>query len=90
MQLEKWQKFTKSQQIGAIGAEIMRAQTWQGKDKNNFLSSIERALDLVGFSIDDGKWRGQHSMLFWLRDELAKFYIEENQKYSLNNLYNAL
>ncbi|MBU2109695.1 hypothetical protein KKB71_01935 [Patescibacteria group bacterium] len=89
MQLEKWQKFTKSQQIGAIGAEILRAQTWQGKDKNNFLSSIERAIGLIDFTIEDNRWRNQLSMLFWLRNKMAEFYVGITKE-NIEVLYNAL
>ena len=89
MQLDNWSKFSKTQQIGAIGAEIMRAKNWQEKDKDKFLSAIERTLKLVDLSIDDIKWRNNIFMLFTLRDELAKFYagIAKNK---IERLYNAI
>lgn len=89
MQLEKWQKFSKSQQVGAIGAEIMRAKTWQEKDKDNFLSAIERAIGLIDFTIEDNRWRGQFPMLFWLRNKMAEFYAGI-AKENIGILYNAL
>lgn len=75
MQLERWSKFTKGQQLGAIASELTRAKVWQDKDKEKTLSSLERAIDLVDFTIDDNKWRGLRAMLFWLREELAKLYL---------------
>jgi len=89
MQLERWQKFSKSQQIGAIAAEIMRAKNWQEKDKEKFLSAIERALELTDSTIDDNRWAGWRSMLFGLREEFSKFYLGENKK-DIGILYNAL
>lgn len=74
MQLEKWQKFSKSQQIGAIGAEIMRAKTWQGENRENFLFALERALNLIDFTIEDSRWENQLPMIFWLRNKIAEFY----------------
>ena len=89
MQIEKWLKFTKSQQIGAIAAEIMRASVWQDKDRENFLSAIERAINLIDFTIEDRRWKGRLSMFFWLRNKMAEFYTGiTNEK--IDFLYNAL
>lgn len=75
MQIERWQKFSKGQQLGAIAAEISRAKTWQNQDREKFLGAIERALELIDCSLDDNRWLGWRSMLYWLRDELANFYL---------------
>jgi len=89
MQLERWLKFSKSQQMGAIAAEIMRAKTWQEKDRWNFTSALERALELIDLTIEDKRWKEWLTMLFWLRDEVAKFYVGLN-KSSIEILYNIL
>ncbi len=89
MQLEHWLKFSKTQQMGAIAAEIMRAKTWEGKEKENFLSALERALQLIDLTFEDKRWKERLTILFWLRDETAKFYIGLN-KNSIEVLYNAL
>ena len=89
MQLERWKKFSRGQQIGAIAAEIARAKTWQNQDREKFLSAIERGLELVDSSIDDEKWRDWLSMLYGLRNELANFYL--NDFYGdINVLYSAI
>lgn len=90
MQLERWLKFSKQEQIRAIAAEIMRAQVWQNKDRNNFKSAIERAIDMLDCSIGDQKWENQKSMLFWLRNKLAEFYTGIENKNSISVLYNIL
>lgn len=89
MQLERWSKFSKSQQMGAIGAEIMRAKIWEKKDKNNFLSSLGRALELIDLLTDNKQWRRYLPAILGLRDEIAKFYIGIN-KISMETLYNAI
>lgn len=89
MMIEGWLKFTKSQQIGAIAAELARAKMWQEKDRTNFLSAIERTINLIDFTIEDKRWRNQLSILLWLRDEMAKFYIGATEE-KIDSLYNAL
>lgn len=74
-QIERWRKFSKGQQLGAIAAEISRAKTWQNQDREKSLMAIERALELIDCSLDDSRWSGWRSMLYWLRNELAKFYL---------------
>ncbi len=89
MDIEKWIKFTKKQQIGAIGAEIMRAKAWQEKDKEKFLSAIERALNMIDASLEDKRWKNYLSSLFWLRNKMAEFYAGI-AKENIEVLYNAL
>ncbi|MBU1160128.1 hypothetical protein KKD04_03030 [Patescibacteria group bacterium] len=87
--LERWLKFTKGQQIGAITAELMRAEIYQKQEKSNSLSAMERAIDLIDLTIDDKRWQGQRAMLFWLRDEICKFYLGIN-KNKLASIYKGL
>lgn len=89
MQLERWLKFSKNQQMGAIGAEILRAKIWEKKDRNNFLSSLERALEMIDLSICDKQWRKYLSAILGFRDEVAKFYAGINE-IDVKNLYNAI
>ncbi len=75
MQLDRWLRFSKKEQIGAVAAEILRAQIWQKKDKDKFISALERALELIDLTIEDKRWKQEYLMIFWLRDEIAKFYL---------------
>lgn len=91
--LERWLKFSKGRQMHAIAAELMRAKMHQNEDKSKFLSAMERALDLVDLTLEDARWQGQRAMLFWLRDEICKFYLGTDKKTSntdLEVIYNAL
>lgn len=87
--LERWQKFSKGQQIGAIGAELMRAKLFQEKDKKEFLSAIERTIELIDLSLEDNRWQGWRSMLLGFRDEICKFYLGIN-KNSIDFIFSGL
>lgn len=89
MNLEKMLKFSKSEHFLFVGSELERARVWQNKDEEKFKSALERGLELIDLMLDDKRWRDFLSALFWLRAELAKFYIGEN-KYDISILYRAL
>ncbi len=87
--LEYLKKFSKSQQLAAVGAELERARVWREKDEENFKSAIARALELIDIMLQDKRWRGEIYMLLFLRNELARFYIGEAD-YEIEKLYKAL
>ncbi len=89
MELNRWKNFTKRKQLLTIGAEFMRAETWQGKDREKFILALERALELIDLMIQDAKWGDNIRMLLGLREEVAKFYIAKRTD-SVSLLYNAL
>lgn len=89
MDIEKWLKLTKKQQLGAISAEIMRAKVWQGKDRNNFLSAVERAINMIDATLEDKRWKNYLTSLFWFRNKMAEFYAGI-AKEDIKILYNAL
>lgn len=89
MELNRWKKFTKKQQLLAIGSEFMRAKNWQNKDRENFLSALERAFELIDLALADEKWKNNLLMLLELRNEVAKFYTSERTD-DISFLYNSL
>ncbi len=89
MDKNRWENFSKRQQLLTIGAEFMRAKVWQGKSRQNFTLALERALELIDLTISDGKWRENILMLLRLREEVAKFYILQRTD-DVSLLYNAL
>ncbi|MEK7212347.1 MAG: hypothetical protein AAB686_01585 [Patescibacteria group bacterium] len=86
---ERWQGFTKSQQLLFIGSELERARVWQGKDEDNFRGALARGLELVDLSLADPQWRDNLAMILGLRQEMAKFYIGQGVG-SIETLYSAL
>jgi len=53
--MSNWEKFSKNEQLAAIGAEIARASIWENKDRDKFIGALERALSLINEAIDDPK-----------------------------------
>ncbi len=82
MTLERWQSFSKSQQLLMLGSEIVRAKVWQNQpsDKDKFLSAIERALELIDLTLNDRRWQENFFNLLYLRDELVKFFLGLNKE----------
>lgn len=89
MDINRWKNFVKHQQLLMIGSEFMRAKVWQGKNQQNFISALERALELIDLTISDDKWENNLSIILGLRDEVAKFYIAKRTD-DISCLYNAL
>ena len=89
MDQNRWNDFSKREQLLTIGAEFMRANVWQQKSRQNFSLALERALELIDLTISDEKWKDNLSMLFVLRGIVAEFYIFKRQE-DISFLYNAL
>ncbi|MFH0712380.1 MAG: hypothetical protein V2A55_00760 [Candidatus Jorgensenbacteria bacterium] len=54
-----WQKLTLAEQLGNIGSEVSRAFKWKDKDDKIFEATVERALELFDFTLDDPRWKGR-------------------------------
>jgi hypothetical protein len=89
MDLNRWQNFNKRQQLLTIGAEFIRAETWQEEDQEKFLLALERALELIDLTLSDEKWKNNLQMILGLREEIAKFYTAQRTD-NISLLYNAL
>jgi hypothetical protein len=89
MELNRWEKFNKREQLLMIGSEFVRAKNWQRKDQEKFLSALERALELIDLTLSDPKWENNLRMLLGLREEVAKFYTAKRTD-DVSLLYNVL
>ncbi|MBU0619893.1 MAG: hypothetical protein ABII99_02980 [Patescibacteria group bacterium] len=78
---EKWNNFSKDQQILNIASELSRAKNWIKKqDKNYTQNSLDRAFELIDLTINDNKWRNSSlKELLRLREMLGEFYIGLNK-----------
>lgn len=54
----KWQELTLKEQMGNIGSEVSRAIRWKNKDEKLYGAAIERALELLDFTLRDPRWLG--------------------------------
>lgn len=89
MELDRWQKFNKREQLLMIGSEFLRAKTWQKKDNEKFISALWRALELIDLTLSDFKWKNDYRILLGLRQEVTRFYSADRAD-DVSLLYNAL
>lgn len=74
MELSRWQKFQKREQLLMIGSEFLRAKNWQKKDNEKFVLALWRALELIDLTLSDSKWKEDSRILLGLREEVTRFY----------------
>lgn len=88
MTLERWRTFSRRDQLGHIGAEILRADMTMKKDKETSFLIIERALELVDLALSDQKWKNDSLLLWHLRDKLARAY--QGKERNLKKIYDYI
>jgi hypothetical protein len=75
--LSQWEKVSVRDQIGHVGAELLRASAAKDPDARRLM--LERALALVDLSLEDQKWRESRLALLRLRDEIAAAYTDTSR-----------
>lgn len=73
--LERWKTISRRDQLAHIASEILRAKL--ANNKNTQMAILERAIDLINFSLADSQWQDNPLMLLYLRNELVKNYIDK-------------
>jgi hypothetical protein len=77
---EKWQGFSKEDQILNIASEFSRAKNGLiDNDEKRVLNCLDRAFELLDLTINDPRWHRGLNELLRLRDVLAQFYIKVRQ-----------
>ncbi len=89
MTRERWNTFSKREQLLFIGSELERARVWQGNDLDAFRSALARARALLDLTLEDSKWSENAFLIAVLRDEVDKF-SNGSRKDSIQILYRAL
>ena len=89
MTRERWNTFSKREQLLFIGSELERARVWQGNDLDAFRSALARARALLDLTLEDSKWSENAFLIVVLRDEVDKF-SNGSRKDSIQILYRAL
>jgi len=54
-----WSRFSLMEQLGNIASEVGRAANWQGKDEKRFDIAVDKALELIGLTQRDPRWKGR-------------------------------
>ena len=77
---ERWQKFSKEEQILNIAAELSRAKFWlEKKNEEQILNCLNRAFELIDLTINTFKNQRALKELLRFREVLAQFYINEDK-----------
>ncbi len=75
MSQERWQSFSKNEQLKHIASEVKRASLYEKENPKLKNEILERGLNLVDLSLEDDKWKDNLRLLFLLRNLLAESYI---------------
>ena len=82
-----WQELSLTEQLGNVGSEISRALRWQGKDDKLFQGAIERAFELLYFTLGDPRWQRRLKEIARARELLCDaIFGGKEYKSSLENL----
>lgn len=77
---EKWQKFSKEEQILNIAAELSRTKFWlKERNSEQALNCLNRAFELIDLTINASHHQKDLNELLRFRDVLAQFYIDEDK-----------
>jgi len=92
MSEEKWHKYNLAQQLGNIGSEILRAVNREKiGDLPGRQNALERALELIDFTLSDISHRSRLKEIVRLRELVAANYVgDDYYRVSLNDLQNYL
>ena len=84
----RWHELSLSEQMANVGSEVERAISWRAKG-NAVLSdkALERAMELLRFTIDDPRHRKRLKELTRLREVLTDYFRCENEYGSSDALW---
>lgn len=71
----RWFRLSLAEQLAHVGSEVSRARRWQNQDPKLFEGAFGRALELLGLTIADPRWRGRLKELARLREVLGDAYL---------------
>lgn len=87
MNLKRWQKFNRQQQLLMIGNELNRAQNWINKnDIQEVNNCYERALELLDLTIAMKYRKNRLRELLIAREVLAELYVAKEKNLEMNRM----
>lgn len=78
----RWFTFTLCEQLGNVGSEVGRAVKWlRAGDMAKRDSALERAFELLDFTIQDPRWRKERRLkeILRSREVLADVFYGDNE-----------
>jgi hypothetical protein len=84
----RWRSLSLIEQLANIGSEVERALNWRQKGNPAYSQkALERALELIGLTIEDPRHRGRLREITRLREVLLDYFLGENQYRSNEDLW---
>ncbi len=84
---EKWESYSRGQQILMIANELNRAKNFIANNQEEAVRHCyERAFELTDLTSADSKWHGKLKELRRFRELLAELYFSERSDERVNNL----
>lgn len=75
----KWERMTFAEQMANVGSEVERTIKWKEKNNPDFSRrAFERALELLDFTIADGRNKKKLRELLRVRETLADYFVFDN------------
>ena len=92
MNEEKWHNYSLAEQLGNVGSEVLRAINRESVgDFAGRQNALERALELIDFTLSDASHRRRLKEIVRLRELLAANYAQSDYyQVGLNDLQNYL
>jgi len=84
----RWLRFSLTEQMANIGAEIGRAINWRKKGESESRAFFERGLELLDLTIEDVKNRKRLEELLRVRECLADYFCFDNAYGSSDEKWN--
>jgi hypothetical protein len=76
----RWFKLSLVEQMANIGSDVGRTMQWRAKgDLDASKQALERALELIDFTVADSKNKGRLREILRVREFLADYFIGNNQ-----------
>ncbi len=86
----RWSSFSLVEQMAHIGGEVERALMWKERQNSEYSRlALDRALELLDFSLDDPKNRTRTRELARLREALVDSFVGSNLMGSSDNLWRS-
>jgi len=75
---EKWNAFSRCEQMANIGSEVSRAINWKERDTRSMQLAVYRALELLALSVQDKKNNDGVKEILRVKESIADYFLGEN------------
>ena len=87
--MNNWTRYSIYQQLGNIGSEVGRAFKWKAVDDKKAVSAAERALELLDWTLADGKNKKFLKEIARVREVFADSFFAENNYGETEKTWNS-